>query len=65
MIRTRPDAASRLLALEREEKRLCARMQKDRVRRNLIQEEITRLRVGMSETDAEVYRRRKFLEEWT
>ena len=62
MIRT-AYAASRLLHLEAEDTRLCARMHKDRVRRNLIGEEITMLRCGMSDAEAERYRKIKFREE--
>ena len=59
----RRGAAERLLALEAEEHRLCARMQQDRVRRNLIGEEITALRCGLSDGEADRYRRLKFREE--
>lgn len=59
----RRGVAERLLALEAEERRLCARMQRDRVRRNLIGEEITGLRCGLPDAEADRYRRIKFRDE--
>lgn len=63
MIRTKLDRATRLLTLESEEKRLRERMNRDRVRRTLIQEEMTKLRCTMKDAEAERYRKRKFQEE--
>ena len=55
--------AERLYALECEERRLCTRMGRDRVRRNLLGEEITRLRCSLDETDAAQYRKLLFVKE--
>ena len=55
--------AERLYALEQEERRLCARMHRDRVRRTMLGEEITRLRCSLDEIDAAAYRRLVFLKE--
>lgn len=62
-VATKRGAAERLLALEDEERRLGARMHRDMTRRNVIGEEITRLRCGMGEAEAERYRKIRFREE--
>ena len=46
----------RLYALERRERYLAARMQRDRIARTLLQEAITRLRCSLDEEDAVQYR---------
>ena len=55
--------AERLYALEHEERRLRDRMGKDRVRRNVLGEEITRLRCSLDEMDAAQYRKLVFVKE--
>jgi hypothetical protein len=55
--------ALRLLALEDEERRLAERMQRDRVRRTKIQDEVRHLRIGMKDKEHELYDRLRLVRE--
>ena len=55
--------AERLLALEAEERRLAERMQRDRIRRTAIQDEIRGLRIGMKDKERELYDRLRYQQE--
>ena len=53
----------RLIALEDEERRLAERMQRDRIRRTAIQDEIRGLRIGMKDKERELYDRLRYQQE--
>lgn len=59
----RRGAAEELIRLEAEERRLAARMQRDQIRRNALQDRIPRLRIEMREKDHARYVALRYREE--
>ena len=59
----RRGVAEELLGLETEERRLAARMQRDKIRRNALADRIRHLRIGMKDAEHARYVGLKFREE--